>query len=397
MTGPSAASCPAPCDRIFIRCWFIHALRCSETGARDADIVVVSSQLVTAGIYKMIKRAGQHAHRFTFQEFAAVFAACSSSSQGLTSGNATRHLCSSLLEPSDYRISDATSQVALTYKAVEHLRSLLHLRHRSALRIIAACVSSSAAASVAAVRSRVAPASPAAVDVVSDTSDTCALRSGAAAAADDDDGSASSARNGNQVKRQLAFVDSAPETSSSPSRQSAAVQAVQTDDCFNDDGSPIVPQSHTDFRKQESVLLDEEEDQLHLQLQQLDQNLLQKQQQQHSPKPPANPPLSAKPARPSSPSAAFSVSPSLAARASAPSASPLLPSSSALSNVSSPTFPDSPSQHEKKAPKQRAGGQQRLQQQQPQMSASHQALIDEAVQAARLQVTSPPALVTVPG
>jgi hypothetical protein len=192
----------------------------------------------------------------------------------------------------------------------------------------------------------------------------------------------------------LAFVDSAPETSSSPSRQSAVAQAVHADDCFNDDGSPIVPQLHSDFRKQESILLDEEEDKLHLQLQQLDQNLLQKQQQQHSPKPPSHPPLSAKPARPSSPTAAFSVSPSLAARLSAPSASPLLPSS-ALSNVSSVTFPDSPSQHEKKAPKQRAGGQQRLQQQQPQISASHQALIDEAVQAARLQVTSPPALVTM--
>jgi hypothetical protein len=330
----------------------------------------------------MTKRTGQHAHRFTFQEFASMFAACSCDSQGLTSGNATRHLCSSLLQAADYIISDAASTVALTCDALQHLRGVLQLRYKIALRVIAAGVSSTAAASLRDLPA--IPKSPAAVDVVSDTTNACRL----SAAADDDDVNSrggGAVGSSNQVKRQLAFSDSHP--SSSSSMQAASTAVSHAEDCFNDDGSPVVL-SHIDVRKQEQALHNQEEDGLQLQLQQLNQNLLQKQQrQQRSPHPSPKSPPSFKPARPPSPSAAVSISPSLAAQESAPSASPLPPASSARLDASSPTFPPFPHPYEKKAAQQGLGQMPKKQQQQ-QMSANHQALIDEAVQAARLQVST---------
>jgi hypothetical protein len=390
--------CIALIAQLSLRCWFIHALRCSDTGARDADIVIVSSQLVTSGIYKMIKRVGAHAHRFTFQEFAALFAACSVDSQGLTSGNASRHLCASLLDSSDYVISDATSHVALTFKAVEHLRSVLQLRCRSAMRIIAACISSSAK-SASTLRQNVSeiPKSPAAVDIVSDTTDACRMIAAAAAAAvavHNEESSSTGIASSNQVKRQLAFADFDPVPSLSMQNVSAASSALE--DCFNDDGSPIVT-SQIDIRNQEQVLHNQQEDELQLQLQQLNQDLLQKQQrQQHSPHPPSKTPPSFKPARPSSPSAAISISPSLG-QGSARSASPVPPAASALRTSSSPTFPAFRHPQERKTSDQSFGQRHATQQkQQPQISANHQALIDEAVQAARLQVAACSSLHHVP-
>jgi hypothetical protein len=367
----------------YYRCWFIHALRCSDSGSREADNVVVSSQLVTSGIYKILCRIGQHAHRLTFQEFASMFASCISSCQGLTSGNATRHICSSLLEPADYRISDASSHVALTYNALAHLRGLLRLRLRSAFRVIAACVSTSAAA----LSARSVPKSPAAVDIISDTSEAINARQTAAAATDAIGGRS------DLVKRQLAFVEHAPlGSASSPPPPIAGL----SDECFNDDGSPLEIRDGDEL-KHNAALQENLEHQLQMELQQIDDSLLHKQ-------------LLRSPSKSyPSPNRVFdfattpAVSPSAPHRASvAPegttSMSPL-PVASVSINSSSPTFPGLQRPHAADAPVQSRRNLQRgdsrdqsqqqqfeQQRRQQQMSVTHQALIDEAVQAARLQV-----------
>jgi hypothetical protein len=337
-----------------------------------------------------------------------MFASCISSCQGLTSGNATRHICSSLLEPADYRISDASSHVALTYNALAHLRGLLRLRLRSAFRVIAACVSTSAAA----LGARSVPKSPAAVDIISDTSEAIVARR-AAAAATDAIGSRS-----DHVKRQLAFVEHAPLGSASsplpphasassplPPHASASSplppHAGLSGDCFNDDGSPIEIRGGDEL-EHDAFVQENLEHQLQLELQQIDDSLLHKQLLRSPSKSCPSPNQLDNATSPAvSPSHPHRVS---VAPEGTTSMSPL-PLASVSVNSSSPTFPGLQRPHADDAPVQsrrnlqrgssRDQSQQQQQQQQQQieqqrrqqqMSVTHQALIDEAVQAARLQV-----------
>ena len=318
-----------------------------------------------------------------------MFASCISSCQGLTSGNATRHICSSLLEPADYRISDASSHVALTYNALAHLRGLLRLRLRSAFRVIAACVSTSAAA----LGARSVPKSPAAVDIISDTSEAIVARR-AAAAATDAIGSRS-----DHVKRQLAFVEHAPlGSASSPLPPHAGLGG----DCFNDDGSPMEIRGGDEL-EHDAAVQENLEHQLQLELQQIDDSLLHKQLLRSPSKSCPSPNQLDNATSPAvSPSHPHRVS---VAPEGTTSMSPL-PLASVSVNSSSPTFPGLQRPHADDAPVQsrrnlqrgssRDQSQQQQQQQQQQqieqqrrqqqMSVTHQALIDEAVQAARLQV-----------
>ena len=315
-----------------------------------------------------------------------MFASCISSCQGLTSGNATRHICSSLLEPADYRISDASSHVALTYNALAHLRGLLRLRLRSAFRVIAACVSTSAAA----LGARSVPKSPAAVDIISDTSEAIVARR-AAAAATDAIGSRS-----DHVKRQLAFVEHAPlGSASSPLPPHAGLSG----DCFNDDGSPMEIRGGDEL-EHDAAVQENLEHQLQLELQQIDDSLLHKQLLRSPSKSCPSPNQLDNATSPAvSPSHPHRVS---VAPEGTTSMSPL-PLASVSVNSSSPTFPGLQRPHADDAPVQsrrnlqrgssRDQSQQQQQQQQieqqrrqQQMSVTHQALIDEAVQAARLQV-----------
>jgi hypothetical protein len=373
----------------FLRCWFIHALRCSEAATFDADRVVVSSQLVTSGIHKIIQRAGPFAHRFSFQEFSAVFSACSSSSQGLTSGNSTRHLCSLLLQPADYSISEATMHVSLTYTAVSHLHRLLQLRLRAATRVLASFIHLLAAkSSESSAAARIVAKSPVAVDITSDTSDAAVSRLPKANAEID--------FTYGSVSRQLVHTLSSPEVVPPSSA------TVLPPGCFNDDGSPL-PSEHVGHSSSAEhcggvahpqLAGHPHEDQQPKRNQQLLQQPVQLQ----------NTPRSLSTASPSSASdcvsslspappvsvPAFAV-PRPAFRGQKSSISPVQPASGFSSShpASSESLHALTKQRLQESEQQKQLlllTQQQEQQQQQQLSANQQALVDEAVQAARLQV-----------
>jgi hypothetical protein len=310
------------------------------------------------------------------------------------------------------------------------------------MRMIAACMSSLVSMSQAAASPassvptmRYVPKSPTTVDILSDTTD--AVRSVGSVDVPDAHVSNTAASSNHQVKRQLAFVESdSLATVSSPPRATGVAVAL-SEDCFNDDGSPIALatrgaeisdethqpdqedqiislqqgsnyRSHQQQQHQQQQHEQQQHEQQYQEQQQQSPPQLQleqheQQEQQHSRLSPGNSPSSSKAVTHTLSDSAVSVSPSAppctAFENAAPSASPLPPLSEILDS-SGPFFPEglrlqnasSPNnsrrrqQHQQQQPHQQQQQEHRYHHQQ--MSTNHQALIDEAVQAARLQVIS---------